>query len=106
VCVCVCVCARARALELVLVLTESEEGVLGVHEHQHSPQQVLVHDVGLDVVGVVLHAERQELQDQRQQLSCLEVVCAERKTISHGSVPRRSDHTVAAIHKAWCGCCV
>lgn len=54
--------------------TESEEGVFGVHEHQHSSEQVFVHDVGLDVIGVVLHTEGQELQDQRQQLSRLEVV--------------------------------
>ena len=45
--VCDCVC----------LLTERQEGVLGVHEQQHSPEQVLVHDVGLDVVRVVLHAE-------------------------------------------------
>lgn len=40
--------------------------MFGVHEHQHSSEQVLVHDVGLDVIGVVLHTEGQELQDQRQ----------------------------------------
>lgn len=55
-------------------LTEREEGVFGVHEHQHSSEQVFVHDVGLDVIGVVLHAEGEQLQDQRQQLSRLEVV--------------------------------
>lgn len=55
-------------------LTEREEGVFGVHEHQHSSEQVFVHDVGLDVISVVLHTEGQELQDQSQQLSRLEVV--------------------------------
>lgn len=55
-------------------LTKSQEGVFGVHEHQHSPEQVFVHDVGLDVVGMVLHTEGQKLQDQCKQLSCLEVV--------------------------------
>lgn len=44
-------------------LTQSQEGVLGVHEHEHPAQQVLGHDVVLYVVGVVLHAERQQLQD-------------------------------------------
>lgn len=58
----------------VCELTKSEEGVFWVHEHQHSPEQIFVHNVGLDVIGVVLHTEGQELQDQRQQLSCLEVV--------------------------------
>lgn len=55
-------------------LTESEEGVFGVHEHQDSSEKVFVHDVGLNVIGVVLNTEGQELQDQRQQLSCLEIV--------------------------------
>lgn len=55
-------------------LTKSKEGVFRVHEHQHSPEQVFVHDVGLDVIRVVLHTEGQQLQDQSQQLSCLEVV--------------------------------
>ena len=52
--------------------------MLGVHEQQHSAEQVLVHDVGLDVVRVVRHAEGQQLQDQSQQLSRLEVVCPEK----------------------------
>lgn len=57
-----------------LWLTKSQEGVFWVHEHQHSPEQVFVHDVGLDVICVVLHTEGQKLQDQCQQLSRLEVV--------------------------------
>lgn len=44
-------------------LTKSKECVLRVHEHQHSPEQVFVHDVGLNVIGVVLHTEGQKLQD-------------------------------------------
>ena len=44
-------------------------------EYQHPPQDVLVDDVVLDVVGVVLHTERQQLQDQGQQLRRLEVIC-------------------------------
>lgn len=48
--------------------------MFGVHEHQHSPQQVLIHYVVLYVVRVVLDAERQELQDQREELSRLEIV--------------------------------
>ena len=44
-------------------LTQSQEGVLGVHEHENPPQQVLGHDVVLYVVGVMLHAEGQQLQD-------------------------------------------
>lgn len=55
-------------------LTKSEEGVFWVHEHQHSPEQVFIHDVGLDVIGVVLHTEGQQLQDERQELSGLEVI--------------------------------
>lgn len=39
--------------------------MLWVHEHQYSPEQVFVHDVGLDVIGMVLHTEGQKLQDQR-----------------------------------------
>lgn len=66
-------CSR-RGVSWCAGLTESQEGVFGVHEHQHSSEQVFVHDVGLDVIGVVLHAEGQQLQDQRQQLSRLEVV--------------------------------
>lgn len=54
--------------------------MLRVHEHQHSPEQVFVHDVSLDVVGVVFHAKSEQLQDQSQQLSCLEVVYRNKKT--------------------------
>lgn len=63
-------------------LTKSQEGVFGVHEHEHSSEQVFVHDVGLDVVGVVLHTEGQQLQDQRQKLRRLEVVCKRTKVPS------------------------
>ncbi len=55
-------------------LTERQKGVFGVHEHQHPPQQVSGHDVVLDVVRVMLHAEGQQLQDQSQQLRRLEVI--------------------------------
>lgn len=48
--------------------------MFGVHKYEHSPEQVFGHDVGLDVIGVVLHTEGQELQDERQQLGCLKVV--------------------------------
>lgn len=67
----------SRGVECVcesLWLTKSQEGVFWVHEHQHSPEQVFVHDVGLDVICVVLHTEGQKLQDQCQQLSRLEIV--------------------------------
>lgn len=55
-------------------LTKSQEGVFGVHKYKHSSEEVFVHDVSLDVVGVVLHTEGQKLQDECQQLSCLKVV--------------------------------
>lgn len=57
--------------------------MFGVHEHQHSPEQVFIHYVGLDVIGVVLHTEGQKLQDQRQQLSSLEVVCTNQQSHMH-----------------------
>lgn len=56
------------------ILTERQEAVSGVHERQHPPQQVSGHDVALDVVRVMLHAEGQQLQDQSQQLRRLEVI--------------------------------
>lgn len=43
-------------------------------EHQYPPENVLVDDVVLYVVGVVLYAERQQLQDQGQQLGGLKVI--------------------------------
>ena len=55
-------------------LTEHQEGVLALEQHQHPPEDVPVDDVVLDVVRVVLHAERQQLQDQRHQLRRLEVL--------------------------------
>lgn len=55
-------------------LTKSKEGVFWVHKYKDSSEQVFVHDVGLDVICVVLHTKGQKLQDQCQQLSCLEVV--------------------------------
>lgn len=60
------VCLKREKRSVRPGLTEREEGVFGVHEHQHSSEQVFVHDVGLDVIGVVLHTEGQQLQDQRQ----------------------------------------
>lgn len=56
------------------ILTQRQESVFGVHESQHSPQQIFVHDVHLDVVCVVLHAEGQQLQNQSQKLSGLKVI--------------------------------
>lgn len=53
--------------------------MFGVHEHQHSPQQVLVHDVVLYVVRVMLHTERKQLQDESQKLSRLEIVWRDRE---------------------------
>ena len=45
-------------------LTEYKEGVPRAEQHQDSAQQIFTDDVVLDVVGVVLHAERQQLQYQ------------------------------------------
>lgn len=67
-------------------LTKSQEGVFRVHEHQHSPEQVFIHDVGLDVIGVVLHTEGQKLQNQCQQLSCLEVIYTNRTRLLHFTI--------------------
>lgn len=43
-------------------------------EHQYPPENVLVDDIVLDVVGVVLHTKRQQLQNQGQQLRCLKII--------------------------------
>lgn len=40
----------------------------GFHEHQNFPQQVLVEDKVLDVIGMMLDAEGQELEDDTQEL--------------------------------------
>ena len=39
-----------------------------LHEYKDSSEKVLMQDVVLDVVCMVLHAERQQLQDQAEQL--------------------------------------
>ena len=44
--------------------TESEEGVSGAEQHENAPHKVLGHDVVLDMVRVVLYAERQQLKDE------------------------------------------
>ena len=45
-------------------LTEYKEGVPRAEQHQDSAQQIFTDDVVLDVIGMVLHAERQQLQYQ------------------------------------------
>ena len=40
----------------------------GVHEDEDSPEEIFVEDVVLDVVGVVLNAEGEQLQDEAEQL--------------------------------------
>lgn len=57
---------------------QHQEGELGTHQHQHPAQQVLVQHVVLDMVRVVLHAERQQLHDQSQQLCGLPTLCKKR----------------------------
>ena len=47
---------------------EHQERVPGPHEHQDAPEQIPVEDVVLDVVCVVLDAEREQLEDQAEQL--------------------------------------
>lgn len=89
-------------------LTKSKESVFWVHEHQHSPEQVFVHDVCLDVIGVVLHTKGQKLQDQRQQLSCLEVVYTNKASScqditnmqwnAHKIHPETADYTLQCYH--------
>lgn len=49
-------------LGITVGLTECQEGMLGGSEDQHPPEDVLVDNVVLDVVGVVLNTERQQLQ--------------------------------------------
>jgi len=45
-------------------LTEYKEGVPRAEQHQDSAQQIFTDDVVLDVIGMVLHAEWQQLQYQ------------------------------------------
>ena len=45
-------------------LTEYKEGVPRAEQHQDSAQQIFTDDVVLDVIGMVFHAERQQLQYQ------------------------------------------
>lgn len=55
--------------------------MLGGSEHQYPPENVFVDNVVLDVIGVVLHAERQQLQDQSKQLACLKIICGDLKAV-------------------------
>lgn len=47
---------------------EHEERVGRLHQDEYLPEQILVENAVLDVIGVVLDAERQELEDQTEQL--------------------------------------
>lgn len=49
-------------LGIIERLTECQKGMLGGREDQHPPEDVLVDNVVLDVVGVVLNTERQQFQ--------------------------------------------
>lgn len=49
-------------LGLIVGLTEGQKGMLGGSENQHPPEDVLIDNVVLDVVGVVLNTECQQLQ--------------------------------------------
>lgn len=47
---------------------EHQKCVGALHQHQYSSQQVLVQYTVLDVVRVVFHTKRQQLQHQAEQL--------------------------------------
>lgn len=49
-------------LGIIVRLTECQKGMLGGSEDQHPPEDVLVDNVVLDVVGVVLDTECQQFQ--------------------------------------------
>lgn len=49
-------------LGIIVRLTECQKGMLGGSEDQHPPEDVLVDNVVLDVVGVVLNTECQQFQ--------------------------------------------
>ena len=44
--------------------TQHEESMSGLHEDEDSSEEIFVQNVVLDVVGVMLHAKGEELQDQ------------------------------------------
>ena len=46
----------------------------GVEQYKYASHEVFSHDVVLDVVCVVLNAESEQLQDEREQLGRLEVI--------------------------------
>lgn len=69
---------------LCLKLTEDKERMPGSQKHQDSSQEVFADDIVLDVVGVVLNAEWQQLQDQAQELGSLVVICIILKKNSQG----------------------
>lgn len=48
--------------------------MLGIEQHQDAPDEIFGHDVILHVVRVVLYAEGQKLNDQREELWGLEVI--------------------------------
>ena len=60
-------------------LTEDQELMGGLQQDQNPPEQVFGNDVVLDMVGVMLYAECQELQYQAQQLCCLVIVWWEKE---------------------------
>lgn len=48
--------------------------MFGGSEHEHPPENVFVDDVVLDVVGVMLHTESKQLQNEGQQLWRLKII--------------------------------
>ena len=54
-----------HATTLILIThTQHEESMSGLHEDEDSSEEIFVQNVVLDVVGVMLHAKGEELQDQ------------------------------------------
>ena len=64
--------------------------MLGAHEDEDAPQEVLIDDVVLDVVRVVLDAERQQVEDEGEQLTSLVVICSHQQASRSHSTHSRS----------------
>lgn len=67
--------ANKNFSHLLLVHTKNEEHVFRPQQNKHSLEQVFACDVRFNVMCMMLDAERQKLDDDGKQVSCLIVIC-------------------------------
>ena len=63
--------------------------MFGLHEYEYSSEEVFVKDVVLDVIGVVLHKEGQQLKNETLELYSAVCAVMRIRRIRTSSIPQR-----------------